>query len=1026
MNDLPKVDGVFKHSYIAMDNLELSKVIQDDNLEKFKDFLANKTDFTINGAKHGNNKLGTLFYAVTQGAIKIIEFAQNSKEFQVNFTKPENSNHVVHQLSNYWYKNVRCELLDQIVFKDGDKLTKSLNYLIENLDLDCLSNKDCCHVLQICIDMGFVKGIDKYFKKGHCENWNACIKPCDRDIFSKRKSYSSQTSKTISILQFALMHYIGWNMKNKEQGLETIGDLNMSYYMDVMLEYFNKFPNKCQFYQEKSKLIVKYLIQKIESKDVVDPDSLKYIKFIMNHDSMAIGDVLKLKQVNFNPIFYHFKFLTDQDNLETKLDQDNLETKLDQDNLETKLDQDNSETKLDQDNSETKLDQDNLETKLDQILNITHQSPLKLMVEIENDFDIKDLFSRLSNKKKAIKLYLKHFNQLVKDGDYMDLKLQVLEAYGVSYIEEIETLKDKKDFLEKHLIMSIKYKKINYAKALIIWIHYIKEIEKHENSNEKIDINGILHCNGLLKLAIDSSNDEIIREICKLEGLHTHATDMKKGLKECFKNLPNGPDKEKAINYYQSNFPRTNSTYSAVLHTIFHLVLTYGFFLYDIISDIDLANSYWEKFNTETSNYRELEFSKTSATTNDTINYQCIRDETPESYHKAFVITCILLIPSSICILWKFGKFIVNVFKISSTDKFSWSKVLQDNIICITYQANLEPDNIKFRDELNTWKREWNFIQGIELSFETSLQLIIQLWLLSSHHHSNITESSWKEFSTNVWMGIGSIFLWVFGSGGTLLQKNLGKVFYSVLNISIGVTNLKIRLKSMFFSLDSFAVIWISNLLQLTARLMLVWLIFILGNVYIVIFLISHGIIATLLKIFFELPPWNRSVYTSGKFLIMTISSILMSILCYYNVDKNEKVLNKYENYDPRYKGSFVAYVANFVIYIIEHIVIIVVMVVFNYNECLADIDMEYLSIFLPLGCLVISSGLIAVYYLVLHNSSKFESIGPKQNWDDFNFDYEALCCCHIVRLCKSNSQSQEDSQESASEMEPIMTTNNP
>jgi hypothetical protein len=521
---------------------------------------------------------------------------------------------------------------------------------------------------------------------------------------------------------------------------------------------------------------------------------------------------------------------------------------------------------------------------------------------------------------------------------------EAIEAYGAEKIMRSNFEKDSEfTFIQKHLIGCVKEKNTQMF-GVLMQIIYSKP-DSHTGFTIPLDrINKIIHFKTdtnpdsifnktALNWAIENNDEYMVVELLKLE--HTFHQTEEDGL-ECLRdNLSSHELLPWVFETYSKFYNRTQCCSSLIIVLVELVLLSYLPYFMDIYFDITLANSY-KIYSSENFSVAELWTCGTCGEVK--LNSSCherIYSDIDASYHRednnlsngfediqnyfrvAFLITIFLL-------SFTVGFYILCIAFYSNPEKpgtsgkssvfFNFcplmtfcSKIL---LVCVKqlcwplihcrwqllYLAS--PKRSQYKEHLAKSTAVWKNIKIVENGLESSLQLLLQMWLLRPFVPIIMTWS-YTELISRCVSGFANFFS--FGiHPACYIEKALFKILLTIIFLSLSLSLIKrkpgqdlLKTSPMFISIFAQTVgrmVALNSLVLMTAT----W-----GYYKYVLFFIIHFLLVFLIKIVFEVKSlldkiaacfqsqgWRKRIWKVIKFITSGISSTIVMI--HLNQDKED------------------------------------------------------------------------------------------------------------------------------------------
>ncbi len=347
---------------------------------------------------------------------------------------------------------------------------------------------------------------------------------------------------------------------------------------------------------------------------------------------------------------------------------------------------------------------------------------------------------------------------------------------------------------------------------------------------------------------------------------------------------------------HQYDYTAYQKLVKPVLYCLPMMILPLLFAYFDLGSDIQLSIDYYNKgfFN-----------STINSTVNTTISSTSLLK--PRDYQAAFImnIICILLPyivvyrmcvkelaleqPFELPLMWLKGKLdlkwlphkihpsIVLIVALPLTPLYFMYIISMRAISAFRHMKS--EDKNEQRAALHRWEYQWGMARAAEAGLESSLQLILQLWLLS-FHLCEFESNNYKEISFGFIVGNAIDGILSFATAGAIqagdYQKNLGKILVSFITLSYTISSSYKTMKRGSVSCGDLCFILVSNFLLVLARCLSLCLYFTAVHSFttaILLPLFTHYVLTLVIK--FSLEP---SIKVKGSFrYFATLVSILAS-----------------------------------------------------------------------------------------------------------------------------------------------------
>jgi hypothetical protein len=456
-----------------------------------------------------------------------------------------------------------------------------------------------------------------------------------------------------------------------------------------------------------------------------------------------------------------------------------------------------------------------------------------------------------------------------------------IEAFGVETIAISSFESDSKlRFIQTHLTGCAKEKNTQIFRELIQIISSKSDSYKgfpmpHNRLQKvihfKLDKEDSIFGKTALNWAIENSDQYMVMELLKLE--HDLHKSEKEGL-ECLRDNLSTHELQPWIFETYSRFYNKKQYWHSFRTVIVELVLlSYLPFFIDIYSDIALAVSY-NKYASENFNMTEL-----WQCGDITLNSSCFPRKNSEnaaknhtdpllgfedvrhSFNVAFWVTICLLI----------GTIIVYIFSITFDSCPAWwtaclgkrqgwwlkvlhivaCKLLWPCISCAQQLMYLtSPKHNQNKDYIHKNIAVWNNIKIVEYGLESSIQLLLQLWLLRPSLPVIMT---WSIEEMKNRSASGFAYFFTFATRPTCyVDKALAKILLAIIFLGLGISQTK---RKPGQALKNTLPMFISIVAQTVGRLVALRSLVLttsLGNNKYALFFISHFLLVFLIKIFFE------------------------------------------------------------------------------------------------------------------------------------------------------------------------------
>ena len=436
----------------------------------------------------------------------------------------------------------------------------------------------------------------------------------------------------------------------------------------------------------------------------------------------------------------------------------------------------------------------------------------------------------------------------------------------------------------------------------------------------------------------------------------------------------------------------------AIIMSLFQLGISYFFFIFDIYTDIQLTNDYYDAYK-NISNYQlEMQQCARRNTPDDEINNQStcflVADEYPhQSYKNAYYITwCSLLIS-----LFAYVIGIVGIFDMKNlTEKILQEKKKDEDFIASKSKLPWKEKLVKFlkkvffylkktvlwiiirlfwpffhiyrkvryervenkssrRKKVIEFETIWIMVRTIEQGIEATIQLLIVLYLLVPFY-DEIHEWSFQTRMKKISHG-----LFHFLTGGKyeacLLEKVLGKLALNVVGQSLSLTILKHLKYGMSFNEHVFNMLplFSSYFIQIFARLYALRVFFVTAEELfqtedkgfaIGMFFVIHFLFILLIKLSFEVRRENCTEFCWKNFKFWMKFLINFCSSCSIYVQTNEYGTKPREN--VHFHNTFLPQLLFQILILVEHLVIILFPLTLTKTDCLDRDTYIFTAWFVP------------------------------------------------------------------------------
>ena len=390
-----------------------------------------------------------------------------------------------------------------------------------------------------------------------------------------------------------------------------------------------------------------------------------------------------------------------------------------------------------------------------------------------------------------------------------------------------------------------------------------------------------------------------------------------------------------------------------------------------------------------------------------------------ETYWTAMVLSCLLLVPSSInylmvsWFLFDIPKDIKEYWMSAEDSNYAnhlWmvflgliKPILFPIIQFLRYiRSQSNPNHYGMTQLFKECDDLWRLVRRAETGIESVGQIMLQIWVFSSYLLL-FQMWSWNDLIKHLWLGGGYLITFTFLET-TFVEKVMGRFVFAILSTSAQIAMLKVKKPTE--NVLSLLIFWAATLSQLIARAMTIRLLFLtkLSGASHVLCLLLHILMEIIIKIAFEYPSLEsynhlkkgEKVWQHIKNSLKVILCSICSSLVYLDIDKAEESL-KNENM----KKTFLPLTFHMTLCFIEQLILTLVP-----SE---RIGKSWPFVLLPFILLAVASGLYILYYKKMHPGHLLHSNGPRCYCSGCNNDKEDFCnsslqglvCLKIRTICE-------------------------